>query len=308
MQTTKKTNHKSLQQKPNKQTSKQTNKQANKQAITQITAVGDWFPKMLLWAGLSKTQHLKPLWWLHTQVNGEEQWSTMFQGTCLTVVVQITSGTPYVTLNKVPITLDLTCSNIYKVSWQSYPYNDMQWYLLYHLQNKNPWQLLFDGSLNPWSSHCNHSGRQSGRQGGRRGMSGPRGGRHGCRVSQEWGVGVRNVPAKEAAVPTRNDRRERLLQTVCQVITSGLSFKQSVAIGEMKLFFSMIVFRNLLGWYRSQHFSWWLADFFTNEASGNDIRIVEPECSMYGIFNYIYYINSSHSNVGKYTIHGAFGQ
>ena len=33
--------------------------------------------------------------------------------------------------------------------------------------------------------------------------------------------------------------------------------------------------------------------------------ILDPICSMYGIFTNMYPIN--HPNVGKYTIHGAFG-
>lgn len=97
----------------------------------------------------------------------------------------------------------------------------IQWSL--YTEPKMKMQLLLDQSLNPWSSHCNQSGRHSGRQSGRRGVSGPRGDRHGCRVSQEWGVGVRNVPArcqkKRKQKTTAERQRERLVQALCQVIT-----------------------------------------------------------------------------------------
>ena len=39
---------------------------------------------------------------------------------------------------------------------------------------------------------------------------------------------------------------------------------------------------------------------------GNVIRYPQPIGSMYGIFTYIYHKNQL--NVGKYTIHGSYGQ
>ena len=158
----------------------------------------------------------------------------------------------HITLNKAPVTLYLPCSTNIPMAI-SFPNSSNHTMIpLYRAKNENAtssrsilksmikslqskWKAQWKAKWKAWCVWTTWD-------------------RHGCRVSQEWGVGVRNVPARCQKKKTKNDSRETERAT-CSSTLSG-DHKDWVSIRALPLVkcsccsFWVIVFGRSQ-WYRS---------------------------------------------------------